>query len=111
MPGEAGDGGMNVQVIALMLTVLRDPLAEIELRRQLGREAYECGRADGWREGYERGARILETEWRSIVAPILADRPDHAELDRRRWGPGGREHFGDRRPGDRFPRSKLEAAS
>ncbi|WP_345433797.1 hypothetical protein [Actinoallomurus vinaceus] len=24
----------------------------------------------------------------------------HAELEALRWGPGGREHFGDPRPGD-----------
>lgn len=30
----------------------------------------------------------------------LSDSPAYAELELRRWGPGGREHFGDPRPGD-----------
>jgi hypothetical protein len=87
--------------------------AEVRLWQQLAREAYDAGRADGWREGYERGARLLEAEWPQVVAPVIANRPDHAELELRRWGPGGRAHFGDPRPGDRYPsRSRrLEAAS
>ena len=32
--------------------------------------------------------------------PHPASGPSHAELEERRWGPGGREHFGDPRPGD-----------
>jgi hypothetical protein len=55
---------------------------------------YEAGR----REGYEAGARLLEAEWPAIVRPLSG--PSLAELERRRWGPGGRAHFGDPRPGD-----------
>lgn len=32
-----------------------------------------------------------------------------AELEAERWGPGGREHFGDPRPGDFPGRARLEA--
>lgn len=60
------------------------------------RDAYQAGYADGDRAGYERGARVLDAEW-SAPAPA----PDFAEIEARRWGPGGRQHFGDARPGDR----------
>lgn len=98
--------------VAELLPVLDDPVAElavIEQCRELCLQAYEMGRADGWRDGYERGARLLEAEWPSIVAPITRDRKTRAEVELLRWGPGGRERFGDPRPGDRFP--GFEAAS
>jgi hypothetical protein len=97
----------SLRGVAALLAAMPDPLAEIELRRQLCREAYESGRAEGWRQGYEHGARVLEAEWPAVVAPLSG--PSFAELELLRWGPGGREHFGDPRPGDRFPR--MEAAS
>jgi len=100
-----------MRAVATLLAAQPDATAEAELRRQLCREAYECGRADGWREGYEHGARLREAEWPDIVAPVISNRPDHAELERRRWGPGGREHFGDPRPGGYAPPTRLEAAS
>jgi hypothetical protein len=103
MTGRAGAWG----AVAALLAAQPDPEAEIALRRQLCREAYERGRADGWRLGYERGARLLEAEWPAVVAPLWE--PSLAELERRRWGPAGRERFGERRPGDRFP--ELETAS
>ena len=59
---------------------------------------------EAYRRGYEDGARYLEDTWPVIVAPVIAYRPDHAELELRRWGPGGRERFGERRPEDRYPR-------
>jgi hypothetical protein len=65
------------------------------------RAGYARGYADGDRDGYERGARLLETGWRSI-APVPGE-PTHAELEIRRWGPGGRKRFGDPRPGDFRP--------
>jgi len=93
--------------VAALLAAMPDPLAEIELRRQLCREAYEAGRAEGWRQGYEHGARLLEAEWPAVVAPLAG--PSFAELELLRWGSGGREHFGAPRASDRFPR--MEAAS
>jgi len=41
-------------------------------------------------------ARLVE------VPPPVAHGISHAELEQRRWGPGGRAHFADPRPGD-FP--------
>lgn len=106
MGGETWTGA-ELRAVAALLAAQPDPMAELERQRRLVRQAYESGRAAGWREGYEYGARLLEADWPAYVRRLV--RPSVAELERLRWGPGGREHFGDPRPTDRFPR--LEAAS
>ena len=67
--------------------------AETRYRLQLGREMYELGRRDAEAEMAER--------WSRIAAPVVRGM-SQAELEERRWGPGGRAHFADPRPGD-FP--------
>jgi hypothetical protein len=73
-------------------------LAEVEerYRRQVGREMYAAGRRDAEAEMAER--------WNRIAGPVsrARDAGGIEEIEARRWGPGGREHFGDPRPGD-FP--------
>jgi hypothetical protein len=64
------------------------------------RAGYARGYADGERDGYERGTRQLETDWPAMAAGLGG--LTHTALEWRRWGPGGRERFGDPRPGD-FP--------
>jgi hypothetical protein len=86
--------------LADLTALVPDWAAETAFWRRLCAEARAEGYEAGFRDGYEHGARLLEDEWPAIVAPVLRNRPDHAELERRRWGPGGREHFGDPRPGD-----------
>lgn len=90
MPGAGGGGvltgnvaeeaGLRDLVVALSDEV--DLVTEMagQVARELAADAY--GR--GFQEGYERGARVLSAEWPSVVAPVLARRPDHAELVRRR---------------------------
>jgi hypothetical protein len=98
-----------MEMVAALLAAMPDPRAELELRRQLVREAYAAGRAEGWQQGYEHGARLLEAEWPSVVAVLSG--PSLGELELLRYGPGGREHFGDPRPTDRIrPRSFAGAA-
>jgi hypothetical protein len=65
-------------------------------------EGYRAGRARGWREGYEQARAELEAAWRQLADRIVrrANNPTFAELELRRWGPGGRERFGDPRRGD-----------
>lgn len=77
------------------------------LARKLAAElaGYRRGFADGQADGYRRGRQDEADQWFMILAPArLAARTaagtGYAELERRRWGPGGREHFGDPRPGD-----------
>lgn len=92
-----------------LLAAMPDPGAEVELWRKLCREMCDAAFAEGWRLGVEHGARVRAAEWPAIVAPLSA--PDQAELELLRYGPGGREHFADPRPGDMVPPAQLSAAS
>jgi len=97
--------------LAAMLSQLAaaiDPAAELRLRRAIGAEQYQRGRVVGWHEGYEAAGRDMDRRWEEIARPATRGGSGFAELERRRWGPGGREHFGQARPGD-FP-GRGEAA-
>ena len=77
--------------------------AEAAYRNQLGREMY-AGRV---RRGGDGHGRRVEPD-----RPGGCLSPPHAELEEKRWGPGGREAFGRPRPGDfpgRQPRPEPEA--
>ena len=77
-------------------------LAETEAacRRQLGREMYAAG--------YAAAEADMAARW-DRIARTTAPRPAHAELEEKRWGPGGRAHFADPRAGDYTGRLALEA--
>lgn len=68
------------------------------LRRLLDAEraAYLLGRADGYRDGYEHGARLLEATWPAIVARLGGS--TGTEVQAARWelrgGQRTRETFG-----------------
>jgi hypothetical protein len=66
--------------------------AEIRYRNQVGRLMYEAGRRDAEGE--------MAAQWSRVAGVVRG--PDLAEVEERRWGPAGREHFADARPGD-FP--------
>ena len=51
----------------------------------------------------------MARRWAALVRPVVTG-ISHAELEQRRWGPGGRAHFADPRPGD-FPRPGRQATS
>jgi hypothetical protein len=78
--------------------------AETTYRLNLARDMYQLGQ----QAGYDAGRRAAEADeaaaWRQLHNDMrgLASSPSHAELQEQRWGPGGREHFADPRPGD-FP--------
>jgi len=73
--------------------------AETRYRWQVGREMYEVGR---------RAAEAEQAEaWHELAASVVHG-VSHAELEERRWGPGGREHFADPRPGDYPGRAARE---
>ena len=63
---------------------------------------YSAGYEHGHQAGYAEAEADMAARWHAAADPIAAGGPSFAELERRRWGPGGREHFGDPRPGD-FP--------
>lgn len=75
---------------------------------RLGAE-YKLGYQLGYLAGYRDGSEELYARCRALP-PIVVDGDSHAELERRRWGPGGRARFGDPRPGDRFPRRQEGVA-
>jgi hypothetical protein len=85
---------------AAALLSLIDPEAEIRYRHRLAREAYQRGHRDGYYRGREDEARDRDAAWIRIATPVARAGPSHAELEAKRWGPEGREHFADSRPGD-----------
>lgn len=66
-----------------------------------GYRATELARADAYTAGYVDG--ILGRKH------LEHDAVEAARIELARWGPGGREHFGDPRPGD-FPGRGARAA-
>lgn len=94
--------GLRAELAALqaMMIKLIDPAAEIRYRRRLCREAYRAGQAEGFKRGYEMRAKELDAAWNEAATPIARGGTAHTELEVWRWGPGGREHFADPRPGD-----------
>ncbi len=78
--------------------------AETRYRLQMAREAFQAGMALGAAQAREALLQEQAEAQRQLAArltPALMS-PTLAELETRRWGPGGRAHFGDPRPGD-FP--------
>jgi hypothetical protein len=67
--------------------------AETAYRNHLARESFDAGRRAAEAE--------MAEQWRKVTGPVVHGMR-HAELEERRWGPGGRERFADARPGD-FP--------
>ena len=63
-------------------------------------------------QGYAQAEADMAARWDRIARPIAGyggrNHPGEAELERRRWGPGGRERFADPRPGD-YPGRGLPA--
>jgi hypothetical protein len=63
---------------------------------------------DGWQQGYDAGYRDgREAEgaqrdrlWHLAADPAARGGPAYTELERRRYGPGGRKRFGEARSGD-----------
>ena len=70
---------------------------------QAEREAFQRGRAVGRGEDYTAACDDIDRAWNDIARSVARGGPDHAELELERWGPDGREHFGDPRPEDLEP--------
>jgi hypothetical protein len=90
-------------VVSAGLLALSD---ERDLHRRLmldyWRRGYRLGWEHGWKAGHDAADAEQAASWREVAGPIARSGPSFAELERRRWGPGGREHFADPRAGD-FP--------
>jgi hypothetical protein len=89
--------GRTVSLLAL--SDERDQWARVCLIRE--RRAFGRGRTLGRTEGYGQAEADMAAQWNAIARLGLGG-PGHTEIEKRRWGPGGREHFADPRPGD-FP--------
>lgn len=74
--------------------------AEIRYRNQLAREMGARGYERGVADGYARAAADVKAMQHGVVRD--------AELEARRWGPGGRAHFADPRPGDFSGRGRVQ---
>jgi hypothetical protein len=72
--------------------------------RSLAAELAGRAAAAGWEAGVRRGRELEGAErdaaWNRIAAPIARGGTAYAEMEVRRWGPGGRARFGDAQPGD-----------
>ena len=74
--------------------------AETTYRLQVARESFA--------EGYAAAEADMAARW-DRIARTTAPGPSFAELEEKRWGPGGRAHFADPRAGDYPGRLALEA--
>lgn len=61
---------------------------------------YGIGCQHGIEIGRQLEAEERDADWLAIARPIARSGLGHAEHERRRWGPGGRQHFADPRPAD-----------
>jgi hypothetical protein len=59
----------------------------------------------GVARGRQLEAAERDTGWNRIARVALG--LSHREMESRRWGPIGSEHFGDPRPGDFVPRKRA----
>ena len=72
--------------------------AETAYRNQLAREMAEHAAATSYERGVADGYAHAIADVKAAQHGLVRD----AELETRRWGPGGRARFSDLRPGD-FP--------
>jgi len=75
--------------------------AETAYRHRLAREMYQAGQRAGFDVGYRQARADMAARWAQIARSVTHG-ISFAELEERRWGPSGRAHFADPRPGD-FP--------
>jgi hypothetical protein len=92
---------MNIDPVAAAIQEAEHAEAETRYRLQLAREMYQAGQRAGFEAGYRQADADQAARWAQIARPVVHG-ISHAELEERRWGPGGRARFADPRPGD-FP--------
>jgi hypothetical protein len=93
-------GQYDPETVAYVLALSdeRDMWQRVGLERE--QAAFQHGQAAGIETGRAAGAAELDAAWNKVAAPIAHPSPSFAELETRRWGPGGRERFGEPREGD-----------
>jgi hypothetical protein len=76
--------------------------AETTYRHHLAREMAEHAAAEAYERGAADGYAQAIADVKAVQHGIVRD----VELETLRWGPGGRAHFADPRPGD-FPGRRV----
>jgi len=79
--------------------------AETACRHQLAREMTAQAAAAEYERGLAEGYMLAVADLKAFQHAEVRD----AELETLRWGPEGRAHFGDPRPGDYSGRQAMEA--
>lgn len=88
--------------LAQLRTVIAapDPMTTVGYWAGVFRIARQAAAEAAYRRGREDEGAEMAAAWHAVADPAAAGGPSFAELELRRWGPGGRAHFGDPRPGD-----------
>lgn len=87
---------MNAEIVTQVFALSDERDQWQKLALDLARDSY----LDGYRDGRADQAAGDDAAWAAKVPPRPRDESTFAELELLRWGPGGRESFGDPRPGD-----------
>ena len=99
-----GDGGTEPAPLSAVVTDLLaySDLMDATLRLRLAawREGYSAGYERGVRDGRAQAEADDEAWWRELARQVAHGGPSYAELERRRYGPGGRLSWIRPRPGD-----------
>jgi hypothetical protein len=93
-------GAVRPEAVAAALDRSDERARALRLRLAAWAEGFRIGRETGRREGRELAEREMAAAWTRAASPAASAGPSHAELELRRWGPGGRARFGEPRPGD-----------
>ena len=90
---------MNIDPVGNAIADAEHAENETSYRNQLAREMGDAGYRRGEAEGYARAVAEMKQLDHEAVTDL--------ESEVSRWGPGGRAHFADPRPGD-FPGRQHE---
>lgn len=79
-----------------------DPMTTAAYWRSVFAGPHQADVDAAYRRGREDAHQEMADAWAPVAKRVraLAGSPTFAEVELRRWGPGGSEHFGDPRPGD-----------
>ena len=91
--------------VAALLDAMPDPAAVDEFWRAICREMVRNASAAAYERGLAEGYALAVAGFKAHQHRTVRD----MQLEARRWGPGGRERFGQPRPGD-FPGGGTAAA-
>lgn len=91
-PGEVAQLRGEVAQLRALVLAMSDAIDHAgEVWRDVARRVVDAACNESYRDGYEAGARWMEADWARLCGRTFhANAPTLAELELRRWGPGGR---------------------